>query len=357
MHLNSFPPHQQHPSMSNSFIIPFAVSLLALLPAKAQQAETRPQQNLAKWHIKPANYSGITRIDTSLYALVDDKSRAEGFFLFQIELDSNTGKIKHVSSTGLKHPANPDSLSAYADCEDIVYVPSSNTVFIAQEGTASVKEYTLRGELTGRSLYLPESIGLGNQRRNGGFEALAYDEQSRTFWLTTENSLKTDSLISGKNGKARQQLRFTGFDRSLAPVCQRLYIMEEPQLDRDVKYYTHGVPAMTALPDGKLLVMERELSIPPRYLGGKSLIRIFAVNPKEATPQDSALAKREIATFATHIRIGSVNYANYEGMCLGPKLSDGRQTLILVNDSQAGAGNAVCRLKDYLKTIILPAGL
>ena len=51
--------------------------------------------------------------------------------------------------------------------------------------------------------------------------------------------------------------------------------------------------------------------------------------------------------------IGQLNYANYEGMCLGPKLNDGRQTLILINDSQAGAGNSLYRLKDYIKIIIL----
>ncbi len=343
--------------MSSSRILALALSLLTMLPAGAQHAELMRQKNLAKWHIKPANYSGITRIDSTLYAVVDDKSPAEGFFLFNLKIDPRTGKPTHVSSSGLMHPSTPDSLSAFADCEDIVYVPSAGTVFIAQEHTAAVKEYSLGGQPTGRSLHIPDFISLNNQSRNGGFESLAYDQQNNTFWLTTENSLKTDALITTSDGKTRQPLHLVGFGADLNPLCQRLYIMEAPRLSLKAKYYAHGVVAMTALPSGKLLVMERELSIPPRYLGGKSQLRIFAIDPMQTDSPDQALAKREIASFTTHIRLGSINYANYEGMCLGPKLTDGHQTLLLVNDSQAGAGNSICRLKDYIKTIILPCDL
>ena len=40
-------------------------------------------------------------------------------------------------------------------------------------------------------------------------------------------------------------------------------------------------------------------------------------------------------------------------MCLGRKLNDGRQTIILISDSQDGAGNIIYRLKDYLKVIVI----
>ena len=42
--------------------------------------------------------------------------------------------------------------------------------------------------------------------------------------------------------------------------------------------------------------------------------------------------------------------ANYEGMCLGPKLADGSRTLILVSDSQDNYGGV---LKDWFKTIVI----
>ena len=75
----------------------------------------------------------------------------------------------------------------------------------------------------------------------------------------------------------------------------------------------------------------------------------------EAVGKDGTQAvKKELVTsFRTHIRIGQINYANYEGMCLGPKLRDGRQTIILINDSQNRMSKMMIRLKDYLKLIIL----
>jgi len=43
------------------------------------------------------------------------------------------------------------------------------------------------------------------------------------------------------------------------------------------------------------------------------------------------------------------SFANYEGMCLGPKLQDGRQVLILISDSQ---NQQYGILRDWLKTIM-----
>lgn len=340
-----------------------AVASLTLLFAlsgatAAQQAEIRPQQNLAKWHISPANYSGITHIVDNVYAVVDDKSPQEGFYLFRIDINPRSGKVELVSSSELLHPDHPDRNSAYADCEGVAYVPQSNTLFITHEGSAAVKEYTLSGQLTGRRLAIPPTIERSRQANNGGFEALTYDSLSRHFWLINENTLKTDRHLADSLG--RQSLRLTRFGQDLRSDAQWFYLTDRPLHSARVKYYTHGVPALAALPDGRLLVMERELSIPHSYIGGKCTVKIFLVDPEAgptATSAPGLLPKKLVATFTTHLRIGRLNYANYEGMCLGPRLADGRLTLLLVNDSQAGAGNKFCTLKDYIKVIILPEKL
>ena len=123
--------------------------------------------------------------------------------------------------------------------------------------------------------------------------------------------------------------------------------MDAPKFKQDTKYYAHGIAAMTVKPDGKLLVMERELSIPPRYVGGKCRIKIYEIDIEPGIIKN----KRLLCTFTTHI--SRLNYANYEGMCLGPTLDDGRQTLIIINDSQGGVHNGPFHLKDYLKVVIL----
>ena len=42
-------------------------------------------------------------------------------------------------------------------------------------------------------------------------------------------------------------------------------------------------------------------------------------------------------TLLTRFNTSFMNLANYEGMCLGPVLPDGRQTLLLLADSQDGS--------------------
>lgn len=205
-----------------------SVLLIWCITGIAQNPVLRKQQNLSHWHIAHANYSGITHIDSNLYAVVDDKSFAEGFFLFKIDMNLKTGRIKSVTSSALKHPANPGSRSKFADCEDIVFVPWTNTLLINSESTGTVKEYTMQGELTGRELAIPPHMQLDKQSHNGGFEALACNPDNKTFWLTTENHLKADTLITDANGKTHQQLRIVQFDEHLKPINEWLYMMEAP---------------------------------------------------------------------------------------------------------------------------------
>jgi hypothetical protein len=65
------------------------------------------------------------------------------------------------------------------------------------------------------------------------------------------------------------------------------------------------------------------------------------------------MIKKLLANFTTRLSGVSYNLANYEGMCLGQVLDDGTQTLLLINDSQGGAGNHGFRIKDYIKVILL----
>ena len=123
---------------------------------------------------------------------------------------------------------------------------------------------------------------------------------------------------------------------------------------------------LLAIDDGTLIVMERELNIPKNYNRAQCNIRLFSVNPSidkafadtstplRETDTNIFLQKKPLFDFHTGIRLfGKKNFANYEGMCLGPKLADGRQTILLVADSQNRAGNSLFHLKDYIKVIVI----
>ena len=128
--------------------------------------------------------------------------------------------------------------------------------------------------------------------------------------------------------------------------------------------HNHGVPALCALPDGRLLVLEREIRVSPNYFASHVECKIFMINPLESHQIDSYtnfdrldpnhfMIKTLVANFKTRLTPVQYNLANYEGMCLGIRLNDGTQTLLLVNDSQAGFGKGPIKLKDYIKVVKL----
>lgn len=325
--------------MNRYIRLSFFILTLAIAQPAVARVKLLRQQSLSSWHIQPANYSGITPLGNDRYAVVDDKSATDGFYIFTIRLHQRSGRVRNVSCSSLI--ASSDSLKPKADCEDIVFCPADTTLFIAQEGSCSVVQYTMEGQPTGRTLTLPDNFRQSNMQHNAGFEALAYDTILHRFFLTTEQPLLGDSLH-----------RLAIISPLRNDMQQLPYRIDNPELTRKPLYYAHGIAAMTYLSDDRLLVMERELCVPRRYLGGKCRIKIYSVdlNEQDITPT-KGMTKQLVASFTTHI--SRLNYANYEGMCVGPTLEDGRRTLLLINDSQGGVHNGPFHLKDYLKVIIL----
>ena len=174
-------------------------------------------------------------------------------------------------------------------------------------------------------------------------------------------------------------LRLTFWDSTFTARRIVPYRMATSQLSRQARYYLQGVPALCFLPNGSLLLMERELSVPRTYLGAKCHIRLrwmaakalqqWAVSIESLSSdarstatsltatQWTALAPQtpvaEIAEWRTQLGIFSRSLANYEGMCLGRRLADGRQTILCVSDAQGGAGRCGVHLRDFLRVVVL----
>ena len=288
---------------------------------------------IVRLSIPAGQYSGITRIDDDTYAVVHDKARGGGLHIFTITLKAD-GNIGPVSAFETDAGGIADR-----DNEDIVYVPETKTIFISAEGDQSIREYRLDGRETGRQLAVPEAFK--NARKNAGFESLAYSDG--TFWTTTEAPLPGEDFY-----------RIQSFSLStLQPGRSCLYKADEPSTKEAdaaaARAYVHGISALTVLPDGRLAVLEREVFVPGGGLWGKlsrSFAKgiIYAVDPAEDT--EGTLSK----TLLKEFRTSALGLANFEGMCLGPVLPDGRQTLLLIADSQGGSGGLV---GEYLQVIIL----
>ncbi|MDO4496941.1 MAG: esterase-like activity of phytase family protein [Bacteroidales bacterium] len=154
-------------------------------------------------------------------------------------------------------------------------------------------------------------------------------------------------------------LRLLSFDEDLRFSKSFVYQMDTKKSLGRKGNGVHGVSSILALDNGQLIVMEREGFCPRWRLGAYVNIKLYLVNISEATPipldadirripQDLICRKQLLAEFKTKFTLFRRNLANYEGMCLGPELSDGTPTLLLIADSQKGQGNFLFRLKDYL---------
>lgn len=307
------------------------------------------QTNITRMGVPYGHYSGITHVSDSLYAVVSDKDDADGFHFLHVSIDPVTGKVlrvsRHEPSKYEENKKRAQSLKlTQRDLEGIAYFPPSNSFFISGEADQRIMEYSFEGLPTGRELAVPHEFGIDKIQYNLGFESLTYNDSTRLFWTTTEGALKADELESPL------LRRLQSFTTDLQPSRQYLYEMDKPLQKKKSRMFVHGVSDMLAMDDGSLIVMEREVLVTPKYLGSYCIVKLYRVVPDTTT---TLLSKRLLCQFRTSLKVGKMNFANYEGLCPGPRLSDGRQTILLINDSQNGQGNKLYRAKDYIKVIVL----
>ncbi len=318
---------------------------LMLMPLMviAQEVTLLKQKAFPKT-VSAGNYSGITWLGASRYAIANDKSPTAGFYIMTIETDSITGELLTIREDTFLTSGLPNR-----DEEGICYMPESQTVFVSGEADQEILEYNLQGQLTGRKLNIPEVFKTAY--KNGGFEALTYQSKTHRFWTTSEFTLKADGEKPTIERKIKNRLRLQSFGDDLQPKEQYWYESDSTTIKKQKGRSIVGVSGLAALDDGRIVVLEREMYFPKKQIGSFSLVKLYVVNPSQQQPGE-ILSKTLLTEFRTKVNLTRRNFANYEGICVGPKLADGRQLLILVCDSQNQYRGV---LKDWFKTVILPA--
>ena len=317
--------------------------MLMPLTVIAQEVTLLKQKAFPKT-VSAGNYSGITWLGASRYAIANDKSPTAGFYLMTIETDSITGELLTVREDTFLTSGLPNR-----DEEGICYMPESQTVFVSGEADQEIIEYNLQGQLTGRKLNIPEVFKTAY--KNGGFEALTYQPKTHRFWTTSEFTLKADGEKPTIERKIKNRLRLQSFGDDLQPKEQYWYESDSTIIKKQKGRSIVGVSGLAALDDGRIVVLEREMYFPKKQIGSFAHVKLYVVNPTLHKPGE-ILSKTLLTEFRTKVNLTRRSFANYEGICIGPKLADGRQLLILVCDSQNQYRGV---LKDWFKTVILPA--
>jgi len=316
------------------------LGVVTVLPVKAQSMLTR--QRAFPKQVPAGNYSGITWLGGSQYAVVNDKSPTAGFCLMTIDIDSLNGKIRNACVDTFLTSGQPNR-----DEEGICYLSRVRTLFISGETDNRIIEYRLDGTLTGRQLAVPDVFQTACH--NGGFEALTYQDATRRFWTTSEFTLTADGICPTIKNKIPNRLRLQAFNDSLQPCEQYWYETDVSVMKKQKGRSVLGVSALAALADGRLVVLEREIFTSRKKIGSFVQVKLYVVQPDQH-PTGTLLPKKLLTSFRTKINLTARSFANYEGLCAGPPLADGRLVLVLIADSQNQYRGY---LRDWLRTVVI----
>lgn len=350
-----------------------------------------PQKAFPKT-VAAGNYSGIAHLHDDIYAVVSDKSDSALYFNFRIQVNPKTGEPEQVENLGFTERTDGTlndgkpwlGLEKGFDHEAIVKV-SDSTLVIASEGYCRLKEFSI----------LPTSADaakVGYQQNlwesrwpssdfypNYNFESLAFDSVHQYLWTIPESTLRKDGQPATPQNGLANQLRLMRLDwgkmkedsnkeeyseqvnskKDSRYMTTYAYQMDQPSTHKKADIYVMGVSELCALPDGQLLVLEREAFIPKIKIGAFCKCKLYLINPlnseefsmKEKFSSDTPFLKKRLLTeWKTGLSLSKRSFANYEGMCLGPMLEDGSQVVILLSDSQDQYAGV---LKDWFKTIVI----
>lgn len=342
--------------------------------------------------VAAGNYSGIAHLHDDIYAVVSDKSDSALYFNFRIQVNPKTGELEQVENLGFTertdgtlNDGKPWQGQEKGFDHEAIVKASDSTLVITSEGYCRLKEYPVL-PTSANAPKISYQQNLWESRwpssdfyPNYNFESLAFDSVRQYLWTIPESTLRKDGQPATPQNGLANQLRLMRFDwgkikenRNKEEYSEQVsskkdsrymttyaYQMDKPSTHKKADIYVMGVSELCALPDGQLLVLEREAFIPKIKIGAFCKCKLYLINPlnsdgfsmEEKFSADTPFLKKRLLTeWKTGLSISKRSFANYEGMCLGPKLEDGSQVVILLSDSQDQYAGV---LKDWFKTIVI----
>jgi len=321
--------------------------------------------------------SGVTydAANNRYFAISDD--RAENgparFYTFTAEAGTNPLNVNFTNVTPIRQADGSLYPRLSLDPEGIA-LTNRGTLFISSEGEANatagrvtnpfVNEYTLDGSFV-RSLPVPVkfnpvfqdtngngSIDAGDTQTSGvrnnlAFESLTISPNNKTLYTATENALLQDGVAASLTGVSRSRILQYNL---LSGQPEKEYLYEVDPVAQApnpaTAFSTNGLVDLLAIDDrGTLLAVERSFStgVP----GTGNTIKIYEISLQGATDisvYDSltSLSAEQLAAIQPVQKRLLLNLDdldlptgtdNIEGITFGPKLPDGRQSIVLVSDN------------------------
>jgi hypothetical protein len=289
------------------------------------------------------------------YVLSDDQSQINPARFYTVGIDVGSSfdasDVHFDAVTTLQQPGGGPYPTGGLDPEGLAFTKDRELILTSEGNTNTllapfVRRYDLAGDyladLPVPGYYLPTADHSSGIRFNLAFESAGVPPNGRFFFTATENALFQDGpAATPTNGSPSRILRYnlqTGrLDREYQYETDPIF---EPPIP-PTNFAVNGIVELLPFNNELMLSMERSFSVGVPGTGNE--IKLYSVALPGATnvlgaPSLAGLDVRP-AQKTLLFDLGSLGIPldNVEGMTLGPKLPDGRQSLVLVSDNNFAA--------------------
>jgi 3-phytase len=351
--------HAAGAAVTRRSILAAVIAALTLLPATASAKPPSKGLQFLGQAIVPTGttYSGTVVGGLSsityderrgvFYTLSDDQV---GTRFYTVGLDVRDGRlsngdVRFENVTTLLAPDGRPYPPGSVDPEGLVLTKDRQLV-LTSEGFANtlvdpfVRRYSLRGAFLGAfdvpRPFLPTPDQSSGVRQNLGFESAGVEDHA--LFTATENALFQDgpaaTLAGGSPARIlRYNLRTGRLERQWVYVTDPV---AEPPVPT-TQFSVNGIVELLPLNKEFLIAMERSFSVGAPGTG--NTIRLYGVALPGATNVNGAdsIQGRRVRparkTLLLDLKELGIPLDNVEGLTFGPRLRDGRQTLVLVSDN------------------------
>ncbi|MEM1213504.1 MAG: esterase-like activity of phytase family protein [Planctomycetota bacterium] len=266
-----------------------------------------------------ADYFAVSDEQSNLYAILSG-------------VDLGTGLLTSPNIVGVSPLESPGS-----DLEGVGLQLFSNRTFTLSEAEPAIRAYVNGTTQTPVDLPLPSAFqGIGG---NGGFGLESLAVSGTMLATANEGPLASDA------GSNRVRVQTYTPAPGVVPFGlskQVSYDLGDPGSFLAVA--AHGVVDLEYLPNGDLLVLERALGVRrldgfTPVLGTTSAISLITAEDLAAAADTSGLSALGSETPVESTLLWTEDFdadgspQNYEGLALGPELSDGSFSLLLISDN------------------------
>jgi 3-phytase len=334
-----------------------AVALLGAAPA---QAAPRLELDFLGQQIFPTStqfqgtaFGGLSSIAYDarrgvFYVISDDQVGAR-FYTLRIGLSSGAPAVQILAVTTLRDASGQPFAPLSLDPEGLA-LTKDGTLIITSEGFATrlidpwVREFSLDGRqlavLPVPTAFSPNAAATRGVRQNLGFESAATAPNGRFLFTGTEAALVQDGPPATVG--AGSPARIVRYNLQQARLDRQYVYWTDPIAEPPVpatQFAVNGLVELLPLNNEFLLSMERSFSVGAPDTGNTiKLYEVALPGADDVNGFDSlaallpGLEPVEKRLLLNLDELG-IPLDNVEGMTFGPKLPDGRRSLILVSDN------------------------